>query len=295
MNLIEKCPVCNQEKNKIFLESEDFSLSNEKFNVVECLTCNFLYTNPRPFEKNLGKYYINESYISHTDNKKGLFNFLYQNIRQYAIKTKTQLLIKSSQTKKHLDIGCGTGDFLNSCKNKNIECVGIEPSDIARNKGIEKYNLNIKKNTDLKQFEENSFQSVSMWHVLEHVYEPNQTILDLKKIITANGTLIIAVPNYESLDARIYKKYWAAWDLPIHLNHFSVKSITKLLNNHNFILDKKIGMKFDSFYVSLLSNEHKSGYKNYFKGFCIGLLSNVSAFLGLTQYSSTIYIFSNKK
>ena len=295
MNLIEKCPICNQDKNKIFLKSEDFSLSKEKFNVVECLACNFLYTNPRPFEKNLGKYYINENYISHTDNKKGLFNFLYQNIRQYAIKTKTQLLIKSSRTKKHLDIGCGTGDFLNACKNKNIECTGIEPSDIARNKGIEKYNLNIKKNTDLKQFEQNSFQSVSMWHVLEHVYEPNKTILDLKKIITNNGTLIIAVPNYESLDARIYKKYWAAWDLPIHLNHFSVKSITKLLNNHNFLLDKKIGMKFDSFYVSLLSNEHQSGYKNYFKGFFIGLLSNVSAFLGLTQYSSTIYIFSNKK
>ena len=295
MNLIEKCPICNQDKNKIFLKSEDFSLSKEKFNVVECLACNFLYTNPRPFEKNLGKYYINENYISHTDNKKGLFNFLYQNIRQYAIKTKTQLLIKSSRTKKHLDIGCGTGDFLNACKNKNIECTGIEPSDIARNKGIEKYNLNIKKNTDLKQFEQNSFQSVSMWHVLEHVYEPNQTILDLKKIITNNGTLIIAVPNYESLDARIYKKYWAAWDLPIHLNHFSVKSITKLLNNHNFLLDKKIGMKFDSFYVSLLSNEHQSGYKNYFKGFFIGLLSNASAFLGLTQYSSTIYIFSNKK
>lgn len=295
MNLIEQCPICSGSKNNIFLEGKDFSLSKEKFNIVKCLSCNFLYTNPRPFEKNLGKYYISSSYISHTDSKKGLFNFLYQTIRKYAIKTKTQLLIKSSQTKKHLDIGCGTGEFLNSCKNKNIECVGIEPSDIARNKGIEKYNLNIKKNTDLKQFKQNSFESVSMWHVLEHVYEPDQTILNLKKIITNNGTLIIAVPNYESLDAIIYKKFWAAWDLPIHLNHFSVKSITKLLSNHNFTLEKKIGMKFDSFYVSLLSNEHKSGNKKYLKGFLIGLMSNISAFFGLTQYSSTIYIFSNKK
>ena len=295
MNLIEKCPVCSSNKKKIFLEGKDYSLSKELFNITECLECNFHYTNPRPFEKDLAKYYIDDNYISHTDSKKGLFNFLYQTIRQYAIKTKTQLLIKHSQTKKHLDIGCGTGDFLNSCNNNNIECVGIEPSDIARKKGVEKYNLNIKKDTNLNQFKENSFESVSMWHVLEHVYQPNQTILDLKKIIINNGTLIIAVPNHESLDASIYKKFWAAWDLPIHLNHFSVKSITKLLGNHNFTLEKKIGMKFDSFYVSLLSNEHKSGGKKYLKGFIIGLLSNISAFLGKSQYSSTIYIFSNKK
>ena len=295
MKKIENCPICNSVKQAEFLKSKDYSLSKEIFTIVKCLDCEFLFTNPRPDEKDIGNYYISDNYISHTDNKKGLFNYLYQIVRKHAIKTKTRLLINTSKTKEHLDIGCGTGEFLNSCVKKNISCIGIEPSIIAREKAIKNYKLNVKEDTNLNQFQENSFDSVSMWHVLEHIYELNETISNLKKIIRPNGFLIVAVPNNKSLDAKIYKKYWAAWDLPIHLNHFSPLTINHLLKKHGFKIEKQIGMKFDSFYVALLSNEYKSGKKQFIKGFIIGLLSNLSALLGFSQYSSTIYIFSNKK
>ena len=139
------------------------------------------------------------------------------------------------------------------------------------------------------------FDSVSMWHVLEHVYDLNKIIEHLNRIIRNNGILIIAVPNHKSLDAKKYKNYWAAWDVPIHVNHFSPTTITNLMSKYNFTLKNKIGMKFDSFYVSLLSSEYRSGRKQYIEGFLMGVISNISAMLGFTEYSSTIYIFKNKK
>jgi 2-polyprenyl-3-methyl-5-hydroxy-6-metoxy-1,4-benzoquinol methylase len=216
-------------------------------------------------------------------------------VRKYAIKTKTKLLLNSIRTKKHLDVGCGTGEFLNACDKKNIECIGIEPSEIARNKAIKNYDLDIRSETNLNQFNIDEFDSVSMWHVLEHVYDLNKTIEHLSRIISNNGILIIAVPNHKSLDAKKYKNYWAAWDVPIHVNHFCPTTITNLMGKYNFTLKKKIGMKFDSFYVSLLSSEYRSGRKQYIEGFLMGLISNISAMLGFTEYSSTIYIFKNKK
>ena len=295
MKKIKQCPICKSKKQNTFLKSRDYSVSKKDFTIVKCIDCKFLFTNPRPEERDMGDYYISDNYISHTNNKKGLFNYLYQIVRKYAIVTKTKLLINTSATRNHLDIGCGTGEFINSCVKRNINCIGIEPSRIAREKAINNYKLNVKADTNLNQFKNNSFDSVSMWHVLEHIYDINNTISCLKNIIREEGTLIVAVPNHKSLDAKIYKKYWAAWDLPIHLNHFSPLTINRLLKNHGFKLEKKIGMKFDAFYVALLSNEYKSGNKQFIKAFTIGILSNLSAILGFSQYSSTIYIFSNKK
>ena len=292
---IKNCQICNGNKFLRITKTKDYSTSNEEFVIVKCQDCEFLFTNPRVKEEKIGEYYKSDKYISHTNSNKGLFNFLYQTVRKYAIKTKTKLLLNSIGTKTHLDVGCGTGEFLNSCNIKNIKCIGIEPSEIARSKAIKNYDLDIRSETNLNQFNMDEFDSVSMWHVLEHVYDLNKTIEHLNRIIRNNGVLIIAVPNHKSLDAKKYKNYWAAWDVPIHVNHFCPKTITNLMSKYNFTLKNKIGMKFDSFYVSLLSSEYRSGRKQYIEGFLMGVISNISAMLGFTEYSSTIYIFKNKK
>ena len=292
---IKNCQICNGNKFLRITKTKDYSTSNEEFVIVKCQDCEFLFTNPRVKEEKIGEYYKSDKYISHTNSNKGLFNFLYQTVRKYAIKTKTKLLLNSIGTKTHLDVGCGTGEFLNSCNIKNIKCIGIEPSEIARSKAIRNYDLDIRSETNLNQFNMDEFDSVSMWHVLEHVYDLNKTIEHLNRIIRNNGILIIAVPNHKSLDAKKYKNYWAAWDVPIHVNHSCPKTITNLMSKYNFTLKNKIGMKFDSFYVSLLSSEYRSGRKQYIEGFLMGVISNISAMLGFTEYSSTIYIFKNKK
>ena len=295
MKKLEQCPICNSKDINPFLKTKDYSTSKEDFHIVSCETCSFTATSPRPDDKDLDKYYLSESYISHTNDKDGLFNFLYQNVRKIAIKSKLSLLLSVAEKSTHLDIGCGTGEFLNACKNSGFKTKGIEPSSIARKKAIKNYKLDISKNTNLSQYNENSFSSISMWHVLEHVANLEETILMINKILKNNGIAIIAVPNKESWDAKYYKNYWAAWDVPIHLWHFSKDTIKKIFEKHGFELIKTKGMIFDAYYVSLLSEQYRYGKKNFLRAFFIGLISNIYAVFTKNGHSSNIYIFKNSK
>lgn len=294
MILLDKCPVCSGNSLDKLLECNDFTTSKENFTIVSCGTCDFTFTNPRPLNENLGNYYKSDMYISHTNNSKGLFNWLYQTIRNYAVGIKVALLKSITKEGAHLDIGCGTGEFLNACKNAGYSTKGIEPSELARTQAKNNYNLVVSDNTDLTQFSEEEFDSISMWHVLEHIPNLNETISQFHKILKPNGKIIIAVPNYKSWDASYYKEFWAAWDVPIHLWHFSKSTIEKIFKNHEFSLRKTKPMIFDSFYVSLLSEEFKIGKKNFIKGFVIGLVSNLIGVISKRGHSSTIYVFEKK-
>ena len=295
MKKLNSCPVCSGGNFSNLLMCNDYSTSKEDFTIVSCNSCDFTFTNPRPADKNLEKYYLSDKYISHTNTSKGLFETLYQIVRKYAISQKLKLLIRFSESKNHLDIGCGTGEFLNACKNAGFKTKGIEPSELARKQAIKNYNLDIYENTDLSQFENSSFHTITMWHVLEHVPNLNETIENFSRILEKNGSVIIAVPNLKSWDAKYYKEFWAAWDVPIHLWHFSKKSIQSLFAKWDFELVKTKPMLFDSFYVALLSEEYKFGRKNLFKGFIIGFISNILGMLNKRGCSSTIYVFQKVK
>ena len=294
MILLDNCPLCSGINLLKKLECIDHTTSKEKFTIVSCETCEFTFTNPRPKDNLLGKYYKSDMYISHTNNSKGLFNWMYHTVRKYAIGTKLNLLKKTSKNKNHLDIGCGTGEFLNACKNAGYNTKGIEPSELAREQAINNFKLSVSEDTNLGQFQENQFDSISMWHVLEHVQLLNKTIEDFNRILSKNGKVIIAVPNHESWDAKYYRDFWAGWDIPIHLWHFSKLSIEKLFHKYNFKLVEKKPMLFDSFYVSLLSEEFKTGKKNFVNGFIIGLISNVIGIFTKRGCSSIIYVFEKK-
>ena len=294
MILLDSCPICLSSDLQKKFNCTDHSTSKEKFTIVSCETCDFKFTNPRPKDKSLGSYYKSDKYISHTNNKKGLFNWMYHTVRKYSITTKLNLLKKISKNKNHLDIGCGTGEFLNACKNSGFKTEGIEPSKLAREQAINNYNLSVTHNTELDQFKSSQFDTISMWHVLEHIPELNKTIREFNRILNKNGKVIIAVPNHNSWDAKYYKEYWAGWDTPIHLWHFSKLSIEKIFKIHDFKLIEKKQMLFDSYYVSLLSEEFKTGKKKYVKGFTIGLLSNIIGIFSKRGCSSIIYVFEKK-
>ena len=291
MKELSNCPVCSGGDFLSLLTCNDYSTTKEDFTIVSCNSCDFTFTNPRPTDENLGKYYLSDKYISHINTSKGLFENLYQIVRKYAIGQKLKLLVSFSESKNHLDIGCGTGEFLNACKNAGFRTKGVEPSELARKQAIKNYNLDISKNTDLRQFDNASFNTITMWHVLEHVPNLNDTIEQLERILDSNGSVIIAVPNLKSWDAKYYKEFWAAWDVPIHLWHFSKESIEALFKKWNFKLVKTKPMLFDSVYVSVLSEEYKTGRKNLVKGFIIGLASNIAALFGNNGHSSAIYVF----
>lgn len=281
-------------KNKAaYLTVKDHSVSGEQFELIQNSEYGFLETTPQPSSEKLPDYYQSEDYISHTDSKRNLFEKAYHVVRSISLKKKLNLINSySSQEKNLLDVGCGTGDFLEIAQQNNWHVSGIEPNEKARNIANKKTNNAIFKTDQLLKFEPNSFDVITLWHVLEHLPNIEDHISVFKKLLKPKGTLVIAVPNYKSYDAKHYKQFWAAYDVPRHLWHFNKASISKLVSKQSFKVQKVKPMWFDSFYVSMLSEKYKSGKMNPIKGFCIGLLSNLKA-ISTKEASSLIYVIKN--
>ncbi len=285
-----------KEKQQYYIESvKDYLVSKELFNLLKDEKYDMLVTSPQPKLEVLSNYYQSDSYISHTDSKNTFTDRLYQLVKKYTIAKKVKLineLVESNLNKKSiLDIGCGTGDFLTACKKKNWDVVGVEPNENA--KSIAEKKLDQKINSRISKLGLQQFDVISMWHVLEHIPNLKEYIIELKKKLKPKGILIVAVPNYKSYDAKHYKNFWAAFDVPRHLWHFSKTSIKLLFGEVGMKVTKTIPMKFDSFYVSLLSEKYKHGKNRFVKSFYIGLKSNLSA-ISTNEYSSHIYIIKNE-
>jgi SAM-dependent methyltransferase len=215
-------------------------------------------------------------------------------VRQRTLKGKHALVQKvtSLKTGKLLDLGAGTGAFLNFMHTNQWDVVGLEPDYEARGKAKELYNLDLRSADELFQLPAGSFDVITMWHVLEHVHELHPYIEQLHKLLKKNGKLIIAVPNYTSYDASTYKEYWAAYDVPRHLYHFSPASIKKLVSQHGMQVESEHAMWFDSFYISMLSEQYKNGKGNLPKAFINGLLSNTKTAMNKEKCSSLVYVIS---
>lgn len=278
-------------QNNIFYNKVvDHSVTKEVFDLHHNPEFDMLITFPKPSLEKLPSYYESDDYISHTDGKRSLFEKMYHFIKGIALKKKLKLINSQSVKGKLLDIGAGTGDFLTVAKNDGWQTVGIEPSEKAKEIAIKK-GVNFAQ--DLASLESNSFDIITMWHVLEHVPNLEEYISELKRLIKPSGTIIIAVPNFKSYDAKYYGEFWAAFDVPRHLWHFSKTAIQKLFANENLKLVEVLPMKFDSFYVSLLSEKYKNGKMNFLKAFWIGLKSNQYG-NRKKEYSSHIYVIKSE-
>ena len=272
-----------------FLECKDYTVSGEVYQVKKNTEFDMLVTVPVP--KNLGDYYKSENYISHTDSKKSLLDKVYQSVKNITLKRKLKLINSfGTSTKNILDVGAGTGDFLKVCKDNSWNVFGTEPDLDARNIAAKK---GIILHEDLSKIKNSKFDVITLWHVLEHVENLQEYISELENLLSVNGRLIIAVPNYKSYDAKYYKQHWAAFDVPRHLWHFSQTSIAKLFSEVGMIVEKILPMKFDAYYVSLLSEKYKSGKMNPVKSFQKAFTSNFKA-KDTNEYSSLIYVLKKQ-
>jgi 2-polyprenyl-3-methyl-5-hydroxy-6-metoxy-1,4-benzoquinol methylase len=278
--------------HNIYITVKDHSVSGETFELLLDKELELLKTYPQPALESLGKYYESDDYISHTDGKRSLFEKLYHTVKQKALRDKISLVQRFKPSKGELlDIGAGTGDFLVVARDNGWSITGVEPSkkakSIAKGKGVPF-------TADLQQIPSHSKDVITMWHVLEHVPDVQAQITELKRILKPDGVLVVAVPNYKSYDAQYYGAFWAAYDVPRHLWHFSKASIKKLFGQQQMDLVEILPMKFDSFYVSLLSEKYKTGKMNFIGGFWRGLVSNLKASKNM-EYSSHIYVLKNAK
>ena len=272
-----------------YLKCKDYTVSNEEYEVMFNKEFDMLVTTPVP--KNISDYYKSEDYISHTDSKKSLLDKVYQSVKNITLKRKLKLINSFNTASKNiLDVGAGTGDFLKVCATNSWNVFGTEPDEGARKIALEK-GINLQE--DLSEFKNQKFDVITLWHVLEHVGNLHEYVTTLNNLLSENGRLIIAVPNYKSDDAKYYKQFWAAFDVPRHLWHFSQTSISKLFTEVNMRVDTTLPMKFDAYYVSVLSEKYKSEKMNPIKAFYRGFLSNLKA-KTTKEYSSLIYVLKKE-
>ena len=283
---ISSCQICKGTSFKDFLSVIDHNVSGDCFNISECINCGFRFTNPRPKEETIGKYYKSSNYISHSSSKKGLINKIYHIVRNYQFKKKTGLITRRIETheKKILDIGCGTGDFINYLKEKGWVTAGIETDSGARKIAEEKNQQRVFEN--IEKLNGEKFDVITMWHVLEHIYDLNTFLKSIYTLLNDKGLLVVGVPNNSSYDAKFYKENWYAYDPPIHLSHFRIKDISKLATAHNFKIKNIDPLIFDAYYISMLSS--KKSKKLVISGLFRGWLSNILAKKS-GNYSSLAY------
>ncbi|MEM5539441.1 class I SAM-dependent methyltransferase [Olleya sp. AS48] len=287
--------MASQNNQNAFIEVKDHSVSGEVFKLIENKTYGYLETIPKPTLDKLPEYYKTEDYISHTDSKRNLLENVYHAVREIALQRKLKLIDSFQTNDKYiLDYGCGTGDFLKTALNNGWHVSGIEPNKEARSIANHKTKNAVLDLSQIKTLKTQSFDVITLWHVLEHIPNLEEQITLLKTLLKPNGVLIIAVPNYNSYDAKHYKQFWAAYDVPRHLWHFNQTSISNLFKTVNLKVHSTKPMLFDSYYVSLLSEKYKSGRMNIFKAFWIGCVSNYKA-RSSGQYSSLIYTLKTAK
>ena len=285
------CPVCRSTDIKEVLKVKDHSISQEIFAIWECKVCRVRFTQDVPDQQNIGPYYISENYISHSNTSKGALSRLYKTVRNHTLETKSDLIKKYTVEKGNLlDLGAGIGAFLNTMREKGWEVTGLEPDEGARNQAIKLYNLKLSETSELNKLPEGSFDAITLWHVLEHVHELHPYLNQLKKLLKPKGKIFIAVPNYTSSDASFYGAFWAAYDVPRHLYHFSPESMQILIKEHGLSLTSIKPMWYDSFYISLLSSKYKNGRLNWAGALYQGLSSNFKALRHKNRCSSVTYI-----
>lgn len=272
--------------NRPFLKTKDFLVTGEEFELVQVSENGLLRTTPVP--TNLSMYYQSEGYISHTDRRRTLFEKLYQGIKTLNLKKKSKLLKRLRATPgRLLDIGAGTGDFVLAAQRKGWAAFGVEPNEDARAKGEGK---GARVWADIELLPEGMFDIITLWHVLEHLPDPDRVIKTLHGRLANKGHVIVAAPNYRSLDAKHYGPFWAGYDAPRHLWHFTKPSLEDLFKSLGFELIQEKPMWFDAYYVSWLSEKYRNSRFGPIRAFLLASASNfVAAFNG--ECSSRTYAF----
>jgi 2-polyprenyl-3-methyl-5-hydroxy-6-metoxy-1,4-benzoquinol methylase len=276
LETLTHCPVCNSTQFTKYLQVKDYTVSGDRFEIQSCGTCGFLLTNPRPPAEEIGKYYQSEEYISHHDEARDLMSRVYNGVRNYTTSQKIKLLNEVTLQRKGelLDIGCGTGYFLSQCQANGWKGSGTEPDDEARKIAKGRGGANVFISIEDPHLELRRFDAITMWHVLEHVHKLNETLDWLHAHLNEAGTLLVAVPNPESADARRFGEHWAAYDVPRHLYHFTKSTMGRLMEKHGFRIIRTDPMWFDSYYVSMLSTRYQSGHTQLPASLISGTVSN---------------------
>jgi SAM-dependent methyltransferase len=286
------CPACHSDNLSPALNAVDHTVSHQTFAIWQCGHCGLRFTQDVPDAATIGPYYRSEEYISHSNTTKGLVNNLYHLVRRQTLSDKRHLILSATRVRqgKLLDIGAGTGAFAAYMQQHGWEVTGLEPEETARERALADNKVQLLDTTQFLTLPPESYDAITLWHVLEHVHDLHPYLDQLKTLLKRNGRIFIAVPNYTSYDATVYGPVWAAYDVPRHLYHFSPDSMEDLLAGHGLQLQYSQPMWYDSFYISMLSEKYQHGKSNLAGAIFRGMVSNMKAFVDKSKCSSLIYV-----
>lgn len=289
------CPVCGSEKFETIFTAKDYLVSNQEFDILHCSNCTLRITFPKPNIDEISKYYNSEEYISHKEEGRSLINKIYKIVQKISLVKKRRLVEKYFGGEKGslLDIGCGTGDFINVMQKADWQVSGVEPDNNARRIAQELSSAQI---FSIEQHlnDTSKYDVITMWHTLEHIHDIHKQISKIDEMLDEDGMLYIAVPNYTSFDAEYYKQNWAAYDVPRHLNHFSPQAMQILFEKYEYSIISYKQLPFDPFYIALLSELSVINSKNIIRAFWIGFRSYIKGLFNSKQGSSVLYILKRK-
>lgn len=289
-----KCPWCDSENTRMHLRVKDLFLTQEAFEIHECLNCGLLFTHPRPKPSELGKYYQSDEYYSHKENTYGFIPRIYETVKRFNIKRKVEMATRGLHVGKMLEIGCGVGDFIKEMEKKGWDCTGIEPSIDAKNIAQKRIKARLYDPQDIITLPNDSFDLITLWHVLEHVDDLKTEIYHLHRLLKNGGRLVLALPNFKSHDAEYYNEFWAAYDVPRHLSHFSRETIDAIFTKNGFILKKSDKLVWDAYYISFMSEKYQNHKLPLLRGAYRGWVSNCKARIS-GDWSSLVYLLEARK
>lgn len=288
-----RCPYCQSETTDLHLKLKDYFLTQENFEIYRCPHCGLLFTWPRPDENVIGNYYKSDEYLSHNEHKKGLVPFIYNRVKRVNIENKFAIATVGTSGKRMLDFGCGVGDFINFAKQHGYDVEATDVSEDARNAAAKKLGSPLPSPQKVFAMPDDSFDIITMWHVLEHIADLKSQVFHLDRLLSPEGRLVIALPDYLSYDAQHYQDKWAAYDVPRHLNHFDRKSLQNLFAETKLKLVDTKPLKWDAYYISMLSEKYRGASLSFVRGLIQGFKSNRAARKS-GEYSSIVYIFERR-
>jgi 2-polyprenyl-3-methyl-5-hydroxy-6-metoxy-1,4-benzoquinol methylase len=286
-----KCPLCSSENISLHLKTADYFLSREEFNLFKCDGCGFIFTQDHPDDADIGRYYESDEYLSHSETKSGLLSRLYGLSRRIMLGRKVKIVSKLSGLIKGsiLDVGSGTGHFLNAMQKAGWDVRGVEINEKARQYSISEFGLEILDPGKLQTLEPGSFDCITLWHVLEHFQDPFNYSREILRLLKPGGSCITAIPNSGSYDAEYYNKLWAAYDVPRHLWHFTPDTFKKFAEKSGFEVKEIRPLPLDVFYISILSEKYKGANLLFLSGVIKGLWFSILSLFNKQRSSSLIY------
>ena len=270
-----------------YLIAKDYLVSSKEFKIVWNKEKQIAQT-LIPDGIDLSSYYNSESYHSHKNKSTSRKDRIYFFIQDLMFRFKKHLIKRYSAGGKLLDYGSGVGNFSKFMSDNGFNVLAIEPDKGAMKTSIKK-TVNTVSGLEML-IDKEGFNTITLWHVLEHIPDPHKIITELKLHLDKKGIMFIAVPNLNSHDSLYYKSNWAALDVPRHLWHFTSPGLQMLMQKAGFELVNRHPLWFDAFYIAYLSEQHLGSRWPLLKGFFIGLISNIKAFFS-GEYSSIIHVF----